>query len=225
MLGGLHIEMATWKTLGDWLKDSGWSGLLQKLNITTSGRVDALRAASHLSRTCHAHQVTGTSLYTPQQKAYTHFVTNLLQGHAAKSFDDWKKCMASQNLQFQYWERTLQFELTVLLFVKAIRLGKFELYVEALAKLVVWFFALDHTHYACWLSVNLRDMMTLTDAHPSVYTEFTVGNFSFYKTQHAFSAIATDQSHEQNNWSVKGDGEAVGLTENPAALRRWMVAG
>ena len=40
-----------------------------------------------------------------------------------------------------------------------------------------------------------------------------------------FSGIAIDQAHEQNNASVKGDGGAVGLTENPAALRRWMVSG
>ena len=40
-----------------------------------------------------------------------------------------------------------------------------------------------------------------------------------------FSGIAIDQAHEQNNASVKGDCGAVGLTENSAALRRWMVSG
>ena len=40
-----------------------------------------------------------------------------------------------------------------------------------------------------------------------------------------FSGIAIDQAHEQNNASVNGDGGAVGLSENPAALRRWMVSG
>ena len=40
-----------------------------------------------------------------------------------------------------------------------------------------------------------------------------------------FSAIAIDQAHEQNIAMVKGHGGAVGLTENPAALRRWMVFG
>ena len=40
-----------------------------------------------------------------------------------------------------------------------------------------------------------------------------------------FSAIAIDQAHEQNNSLVKGDGGAVGLTESPAALRRWMISG
>ena len=45
------------------------------------------------------------------------------------------------------------------------------------------------------------------------------------KTTHVFSGVAIDQAHEQNNASVKGDGGAVGLTENPAALRRWKVSG
>ena len=34
-----------------------------------------------------------------------------------------------------------------------------------------------------------------------------------------------DQAHEQNNKLVKGSGDAVGLTENPSAFRRWIVAG
>ena len=34
-----------------------------------------------------------------------------------------------------------------------------------------------------------------------------------------------DQGHEQNNEMVKGDGGAIGLTENPQALRRWMTGG
>ena len=37
--------------------------------------------------------------------------------------------------------------------------------------------------------------------------------------------MAIDQAHEQNNAEIKGDGCAIGLTEDPAALRRWMVAG
>lgn len=45
------------------------------------------------------------------------------------------------------------------------------------------------------------------------------------KTAHRFSAIAIDQGHEQNNGAAKDEGGAVGLTENPAALRRWMVSG
>ena len=34
-----------------------------------------------------------------------------------------------------------------------------------------------------------------------------------------------DQAHEQNNDLVKGSGGAVGLTENPSAFKKWMIAG
>ncbi|VDI74380.1 Hypothetical predicted protein, partial [Mytilus galloprovincialis] len=51
------------------------------------------------------------------------------------------------------------------------------------------------------------------------------GNFVVNKTEKKFSCMAIDQAHEQNNACVKADGGAVGLTENPGALRRWMVAG
>ena len=43
------------------------------------------------------------------------------------------------------------------------------------------------------------------------------------KKAHRFSAFTIDQRNEQNNTAVKDDEGAVGLTENPAALRHWMV--
>lgn len=55
--------------------------------------------------------------------------------------------------------------------------------------------------------------------------EFNDGKFTVQKTNRVFSAIATDYVHEQNNALVKGEGGAVGLTDNSSALRRWMVAG
>ena len=68
-------------------------------------------------------------------------------------------------------------------------------------------------------------MVFLHDKHPGVFEEFRKGNFIVKKTTHVFSGITIDQAHEHNNASVKGDGGAVGLTENPEALRRWMVSG
>lgn len=40
--------------------------------------------------------------------------------------------------------------------------------------------------------------------------------------------MAIDPAHEQANAIIKGDGSAVGVTEvteDPSALRRWIVAG
>ena len=68
-------------------------------------------------------------------------------------------------------------------------------------------------------------MAELSTKHPQIAKEFNEGNFTVQKTNRVFSAIAIDHAHEQNNALIKGDGGAVGLTDNPPALRRWMIAG
>ncbi len=90
----------------------------------------------------------------------------------------------------------MQLELIVLIFIRAIREADFLLYIDALTKIVPWFFALDHVHYARWIPVHLRDMIALEVNHPSVYAEFINGNFTVRKTARVFSAMAIDQAHE-----------------------------
>ena len=97
--------------------------------------------------------------------------------------------------------------------------------METLRKIIPWFFALDHVNYSRWGAVHLQDMTTLQGKHENIYEKFVNGGFTVRKTQKAFSAMAIDQAHEQNNSLVKGEGGAVGLTESPSALRRWMISG
>jgi hypothetical protein len=77
---------------------------------------------------------------------------------------------------------------TGLIYVRAIREGNFQLYIEALTKIVPWFFALDHT----WIPVHLCDMVSLNDCHPDIYAEFMKGKFTVKNSKHAFSANAID---------------------------------
>ena len=60
-------------------------------------------------------------------------------------------------------------------------------------------------------------MVALKNMHPSVHDEFQKGNFVVQRSTHAFSCMA----HEQSNKCIKRDGDVVGLTEDPAALR-WL---
>ena len=68
-------------------------------------------------------------------------------------------------------------------------------------------------------------MMSLNDTHPDIEEEFERGNFVLHKSQRDFSGLAFDQAHEQNNALVKSDGGAIGITEKPSALLRWMISG
>ena len=73
--------------------------------------------------------------------------------------------------------------------------------------------------------MHLTDMMTLEERHPKIAEAFHAGTFVVHKSDRDLSAMAIDQVHEQANTVIKGDGGAVGITEDPSALRRWMVAG
>jgi hypothetical protein len=99
------------------------------------------------------------------------------------------------------------------------------MYLDALTELACWFHAMDHINYARWTPVHLKDMVELPERHPEVARQFRKGNFTVQKTEKIFSLIPIDQEHEQYNACIKGDGGADGLTDNPAAFRRWMITG
>ena len=74
--------------------------------------------------------------------------------------------------------------------MRAKREGDFKLYIDALTKIVPWFFALDHTNYARWIPLHLRDVCILKDIHPKVFAEFLKGDL-VVKTQHRDSLPLT----------------------------------
>ena len=57
------------------------------------------------------------------------------------------------------------------------------------------YFALDHTNYARWLPVHVKDMVELPDKQTAVYDEFMKGNFVIQRSNKKLSLVAKDQSH------------------------------
>ena len=68
-------------------------------------------------------------------------------------------------------------------------------------------------------------MIMLKTRYHCTFLEFEKGNFVVQRVRRKFSFIPLDQSHEQSNKVIKGTGGAKGLTNNPAAFRRWNIAG
>ena len=218
MLGGLHIEMAMWKTYGDYLDGSGWRNALVQAGIASSGTADSFLKVSHLTRTRHAHQVTALALAKLQEDAFERTEGE----HSDTDKEVWRQKMILESPTFQYWDTILSMELLGLILIRSHHEKKFSLYVESLKDLVPWFFSLDHHNYARWIPIHIRDMESLP---PSIHKEFEEnGHWVIHKTTRRFSAMPIDQAHEQNNEVVKSSGGAVGLTENPSAFRRWMVS-
>ncbi|KAL9954616.1 hypothetical protein ACROYT_G042180 [Oculina patagonica] len=199
MFGGLHLEMAMWSTVGDLLDVSGWTTILTEVEVASSGEAQGLLRASHLTR---------TSL---KQEAY------LASANDEPSLADWENAMRRRSPTFLFWDLVMKYETLVLIFVRAHRERNFALFVEVLEQLVPLFFALDHTNYARWVPIHIRDMKSLPE---SVRCEFQERHhWVLSKTGNKFSSMPLDQAHEQENKMVKGSGGAVGLTENPVAFR------
>lgn len=226
MFGGLHIDMAAFKLLGDLLKGSGWLIALSEADVASLGTAKSFLTVSNLAKTRQAHQITACCPYNLIKKAYqnAHEPDNPEEIEIGDIFS-WCSEQDKKMKQFRFWSTILNDELLVLFFVKSFRESDFRLYKESLSSLIPYFFALDHINYARWLPIHLRDMLALQTTHPGIYQEFEKENFADRKTESKFPNIAIDQAHEQNNAFVKGDGGAIGLTEDPAALRRWMVDG
>ena len=224
MFGGLHIEIAALRAIGDWLENSGWTSALTQANIATAGKADSFLNASHVSRSRHAHQVTACSLHILKQRAHKIYIESVIDEDMA-DFKAWESKRTNECPQFQFWSITLNFQLSILMFVRSIREGNFKLYIQTLKQPIPWFFALDHINYARWLPVHLRDIVSLPEKNPELLNEFSAGKFVIHKTHRSFSGIAIDHAHEQNNRCVKDDGGAIGLTENSAQLLRWMISG
>ena len=166
MFGGLHIEMAVLKTLGDWLQGSGWVEALVQAGIATAGTANSFLHCAHVARSRHAHQVTVAALYILQNRAYNN--RNTKAEDSSLGFDEWCSKREEKYPQFQYWATVMALELSLLVYVRSLRQSSFTSYIDALTELVPWFFALDHTNYARWIPVHLRDMSELPTKHPDV---------------------------------------------------------
>lgn len=70
VFGGLHIEMAYLKVIGDWLERGGWTVALADANVATPGTVESFLKATSVTRTRRVHQVTACSLYLLLKSAY-----------------------------------------------------------------------------------------------------------------------------------------------------------
>ena len=121
----------------------------------------------------------------------------------------------------------INLQIEILVFVCSIREGNFHLYVQSLRNLLKWFFALDHTNYARWLTIHVFDLISLPIIHPDVYQQMLKEFFSFTKTKRPFSRMALDQVHGQNNKIIKGVGGSTSLlnTQDESALTRGETCG
>ena len=113
MLGGLKIEMADIKVIGKWLSGRGWEEALCNAGVARQGVANSFLAASHVTRTRRAHQVTPVSLYMLMVKGYDEYTLYVEENDQLKSFHEWREEMSNKCPQFLYWSGVLELHLCV----------------------------------------------------------------------------------------------------------------
>lgn len=122
--------------------------MVRNAEVTRSGVAQSLQLGQNAVLTKYSNQVTGSTLYT-----FMHKAINLLL-HYLKNLHSWHQQMELKYPTFKCWSINLSIELKLIFFPKFVRSENFSLYKNALKQLLPWFFALDHYHYARWLSIH-----------------------------------------------------------------------
>ncbi len=115
MLGGLHTEMTSFRAIGTLLDNSGWTMSLVDAGVTTQGKAESF---------C---QVTAASLNMLLQRAYKNYIESA--GATPLDLHTWRTQMETEHSQFKFCFFILEFELTILLYVRDTREGDFGLII------------------------------------------------------------------------------------------------
>jgi len=159
------------KTVVDWIKGSGWVQALIQVDFVSPGVADSLLQVTHVVRTRRAHQITVAALYILKCHAYDHYCLTSSGGeHDLLDFQQWSDHIEEFCPHFQYRIIVMELEFCILIFVRSLCVASFEMYFDSMTSWLhgSFFFALDHTNYACWIPVHLKDMTELPNRQPNV---------------------------------------------------------
>ncbi|CAG9770258.1 unnamed protein product [Ceutorhynchus assimilis] len=181
---------------------SGWANIVSNSSIRSNSFAEAVMKVTHITKARSLHQITAATLYILLMEAYDSENSN-----QATSISEWVDEKSKSSSTFEYWILLLNLEILLLCFVRSIRLGDYVLFKDSLREALPWIFIFNHSNYARWLTIHLRDLEELPTKAPDVFKEFSSGNFVVRKTSNPFSALGVDHAHEQNNARVKGECE------------------
>ena len=217
-LGALHMGHTGLLVYSDFMKGSGLEIVLHLKLLTdgTSATVDV----NDIKYSRYCLQVSVVVIYTSLKKGH-------VENGNPLSVLDWADEAAKHSQMYFYWKMILNVEVLLLIYMRSIWEGNFELYFASLYRILPWFFALDQYNYACCVTIYWFDMELLKHRCPNEYKEFAAGNFSFSKTNKQFFRMALDQLHEQTNKYIKSVSSATALInwQDDSALVRWELCG
>ena len=91
--------------------------------------------------------------------------------------------------------------------------------------MLVWFHAYDRTNYARHFTYAWATLKDLAETKPTIYQEFSNGNFAVKRCKGNFNMLPPDQVIEQTiNKEQKGPGGITGITTSLGSIQRWIFS-
>ena len=177
LFGQLHIEQALLIMHGILIKGSGLLEILTQNKFSTIGMGAAVDVNS-IKRARYALQLSLCALFTMLEDAAGENLTSM-------SAYEWLCQKSTESEVFLYWKMVMELEISILVYVRSIREGNFQLHIETLRKLLKWFFIFDRYNYSRWPTVQWFDLKNLESDFPDVYKYFCKTNRQ--KTNQQFS--------------------------------------
>ena len=129
-----------------------------------------------------------------------------------------------QGPMFRFWNSFLEMVELMLVFIRACRVGNWELHLYCFRKMLTYFFAYDNINYARYGSYYYTSMMALESTHPQIHENLHAGHFGVQMSNiNTFAKIPEDQTIEETvNRSSKIPGGIVGKSTNTQAVCQWV---
>ena len=91
------------------------------------------------------------------------------------TYEDWRASRIKESATALYWFTVIDLQAMLFMFVRSLRESNCQLHFNTLIQMLPWFFALDHTNYARWLTVYIDDIKEIKKNSSPLYTEFCKG--------------------------------------------------
>ena len=140
------------------------------------------------------------------------------------AFNEFRKSHnADQN--YEYWNLFLDHMYPCIRdFEASVRTGKWELFVSAVERSLVLFFATGRPNYSRYGPLFHQDCLDLQRKFPGIYKHFKKGMFVCYMSERYGSGIGFDQGLEKAyNHTAKSVGGIIGITRQKQAVAMWDI--
>ena len=124
---------------------------------------------------------------------------------------------------FQFVRQYMHMVHLLIMFVRSVRTGNWNLHLQSLEAFVKFFFVHDKHNYARLIPLYLAEMHSLKDTDPHIYAEFEKGDWVVNKNSVPFCSIGGDHALEHLNCAMKVSGGLVGITLNENARTRFFL--